>query len=112
MRSKPIVTLKINRTRWKRVQSFAGSGPDDRHYILKTSGDRTTIHFGDGTHDATPRSGSTIEASYKTGYGASGNNVTVTVRTTLQLTRALCVAIHKRAKTISFIGVADMVAGA
>jgi hypothetical protein len=104
MRSKPIIFVKVNRTLWRRVLSFAGSGPDDPHYVLKTSGDKSTIHFGDGAHGATPRSGSTIEASYRTDYGASGNNVTVTVRTTLQRTRALCVAIHNRTKTISFKG--------
>ena len=106
MRSKPIITVTVNKTRWKQVESFAESGPDDRHYVVKTSGDKTTIHFGDGIHGASTRPGSTVEARYRAGDGASGNSATVIFRTAPKPTRdgALWVLIRNRPKGISFSG--------
>ena len=77
MRSKLTITVTVNTARWKQVESFVDSGPDDRHYVVKTMGDKTTIRFGDGIRGAAPRPGSTIEAGYRTGYGASGNSATI-----------------------------------
>jgi len=104
LHSTPTITVTIGKARWKQVQSFAKSGPEDRHYLAETIGGKTTIRFGDGTRGAVPRSGSTIEAGYKTGHGASGNNVSITVRTTFGKTRdhAVRIAIRNRGKAISF----------
>src|SRR6516225_7002144 len=104
MRRKPTITVTVNKARWKQVESFADSGPDDRHYVVNTTGDKTTIHFGDGIHGAAPRPGSTIEAGYRTGYGASGTNATIIFRSARKPTRdvALWVAIRNRTKAISF----------
>ena len=103
MYSKPAISVTINRARWKQVRSFADSAPDDRHYVVKTTGDKMTIRFGDGTHGAVPRSGSTIEAGYKTGHGASGN-VAISVRTTFGKARdyEVRIAIRNRGKAVSF----------
>ena len=106
MRSKPTITLTVGKARWKRVHSFAGSGPDDRHYVVRTIRDKMTIALGDGTHGAVPRAGATIEAGYRSGSGAPGNTVAVTVRATCGKTRdrAVRIAIRKRCKAISFSG--------
>jgi predicted phage baseplate assembly protein len=66
---------------WTAVQHFAGSGPDDRHYIL--DGVSGTIHFGpviresDGgtrQYGAVPEYGATIRLRrYATGGGRVGN---------------------------------------
>jgi len=106
MRSKPTITVTVGRARWKRVHSFADSGPDDRHYVVETTGEKMTIEFGDGAHGAVPRSGATIEAGYRRGSGAPGNTVAVTVRATFGKTRdrAVRIAIRKRCKAISFSG--------
>src|SRR5215472_1842972 len=51
VRSMPAnVTIEVNGRRWQRVMSLAKSRPDDRHYVLKTTGDRATVIFGDGEH--------------------------------------------------------------
>ena len=109
MRSRPTISVTVNRVRWKRVQSFVESGPDDRHYVVKTTGDKTTIHFGDGIHGAVPRPGSTLEAGYRTGHGASGNNVTITFRTASKPTsdESVWVTIRNRTKAIAHLPGAD-----
>ncbi len=66
---------------WQPVHSFAGSGPDDRHYIL--DGEAGIIHFGpaireaDGgvrQYGAVPPYGSTVRLrAYATGGGRVGN---------------------------------------
>jgi hypothetical protein len=109
MRSRPTITVTINKARWKQVQSFVESGPDDRHYVVKTAGDKTTIHFGDGIRGAAPRPGSTIEAGYRTGHGASGNNVAIIFRTASKPTpdEPLWVAIRNRTQAVSHPPVED-----
>lgn len=67
--------------KWSPVQHFAGSGPDDRHYIL--DGESGIVHFGpairepDGgvrQYGAIPAYGTTIRLrSYATGGGRIGN---------------------------------------
>jgi predicted phage baseplate assembly protein len=66
---------------WTPVQHFAGSGPDDRHYIL--DGASGTVHFGpaireaDGglrQYGAVPPYGATVRLRrYATGGGRTGN---------------------------------------
>jgi hypothetical protein len=55
---------------WTEVPSLAASGPDDRHFTL----DRETgeIRFGDGEHGRRPATGSTVEATYRSGTGRAG----------------------------------------
>lgn len=56
--------------RWTEVTSLAASSPDDRHFTL----DRETgeIRFGDGEHGRRPATGSTVEATYRSGTGRAG----------------------------------------
>ena len=61
------VTIEVNGRRWQRVTSLTTSGPDDRHYVLKTTGGIATVIFGDGEHGAAPPTGSTVQATYRQG---------------------------------------------
>ena len=66
------VTIEVNGRRWQRVTSLTTSGPDDRHYVLKTTGGIATVIFGDGEHGAAPPTGSTVQATYRQGSGKAG----------------------------------------
>lgn len=59
--------------RWKQVESFVASGPEDRHYRLdKNEG---ILSFSDGIRGRIPDSGpeATIYVTYRCGGGAQGN---------------------------------------
>ncbi len=109
MPSNPTVTVTIDKVRWIRVQSFSDSGPDDRHYVVKTIGDKTTIYFGDGIHGAVPTPGSTIEAGYRTVKGLSGNNVSIIFPAVSKPfpDESLWIAIRNRTKTASRRAIKD-----
>jgi hypothetical protein len=75
--SEPPVAVSVDGERWALVKAFDRSGPEDRHFVLdRESG---TIKFGDGRHGRRPPAGSRIEATYRTGSGAEGNLVSVSV---------------------------------
>jgi hypothetical protein len=98
----PRVTIKVNGRGWQRV-SFAKSGPASRHYVTETTGGKTTISFGDGEHGATPPTGSSVEAIYRTGSGKGGNvSLTYRVSGSPTLHQTLWVAIRNRTQAISF----------
>jgi hypothetical protein len=108
MKLKSAVSVTVNHRRWRQVPTLANSGPRDRHYVIKTVGEKTTVQFGDGIHGAVPLVGSTVQATYRTGTGkgssANPSVVTVTYRTAAKPTRdqQLWVAIRNRTN-ISFL---------
>lgn len=59
--------------RWKRVESLAESGPDDRHYTADHAGG--SLLFGDGVHGKLPSLDSTdlVRVHFKTTQGARGH---------------------------------------
>jgi hypothetical protein len=97
------VVVKVNGRAWKVVHAFAKSGPTDTHYIVKTSGAKVTISFGDGVHGAKLPSGSNVEATFRTGAGKAGK-VTVSYRVSTHPTQDqdLWIAIRNRTHAISF----------
>ena len=101
MRTK--ISIKVNGRPWTEVKRFANSGPTDRHFITKTTGDKTTVIFGDGESGARLPTGSILEATYQTGSGNTGE-VRLAYRTRIKATldQALWVAIRNRTHAISF----------
>jgi cytochrome b involved in lipid metabolism len=97
----PRVVLKVNGRPWKVVRAFAKSGPADRHYVVKTSGTKTTIIFGDGVHGAKLPSGSNVEATFSTD---SPRKVILSYRTASDRTpdEILWIVIRNRTHAISF----------
>jgi Baseplate J-like protein len=71
----PALEVRVDGVRWDRVQDFAESGPDDRHYRSATDENGvTSVVFGDGRNGAVPPSGtSNVTASYRVGLGTAGN---------------------------------------
>ena len=68
------VNIKIDGKAWTPVDSFKGSKPEDRHYVVKTEpGGETIVLFGDGKNGARPAPGSEIRASYRVSAGERGN---------------------------------------
>jgi len=68
------VNIKIDGKAWTPVDSFKGSKPEDRHYVVKTKpGGETVVVFGDGENGARPVPGSEIRASYRESAGPRGN---------------------------------------
>jgi hypothetical protein len=58
--------------RWKRVESFYGSGPRSRHYTIDYTSGRIT--FGEGRRGMIPPEGqNNLIADYRVGGGAAGN---------------------------------------
>lgn len=58
--------------RWRGVDHFLHSGPNDRHYVIE--GSRGRLRFGDGTRGKIPPAGSAIAARrYQVGGGSLGN---------------------------------------
>lgn len=70
----PELEVRVDDVLWERVQDFAVSGPDDRHYRSVTDEARvTTVVFGDGRSGAVPPSGKkNIAARYRVGLGRAG----------------------------------------
>ena len=97
------VTIEVNGRRWQRVTSLAKSGPDDRHYVLKTTGDIATVIFGDGDHGAAPPTGSTVQATYRHASGKAGEvKLNYRASTSRTLDAALWVVIRNGTKAITF----------
>jgi hypothetical protein len=71
----PELEVRVDDVLWQRVQDFAGSLPDDRHYRSVTDAELvTSIVFGDGRNGAVPPSGSkNITAVYRVGLGRAGD---------------------------------------
>jgi len=71
----PELEVRVDDVLWERVQDFAGSGPDDRHYRSATDEELvTSIVFGDGRNGAVPPSGKkNIAAVYRIGLGRAGD---------------------------------------
>jgi hypothetical protein len=97
----PRVVLKVNGRPWKGVRAFAKSGPTDPHYVIKTSGTKTTIIFGDGVHGAKLPSGSNIEATFRTG-SARETSLSYRVASDRTPDEILWIAIRNRTHAISF----------
>lgn len=58
--------------RWRAVQDFRGSGPDDRHYRLDAAAG--AVLFGDGVRGrAVPQGRANVRMSYEAGGGAAGD---------------------------------------
>jgi hypothetical protein len=97
------VSIKIDGRRWVEVKSLAKSGPTDRHFVAKTTGGQTTVTFGDGEAGAKLPTGSTLEATYRTGLGNT-DEVRLSYRVKIKptLDQALWVAIRNRTHAISF----------
>ena len=97
------VSISIDGRRWQRVSSFARSGPEDEHFVLVESEDRTEVRFGDGVHGRKPPSGASLTATYQNGSGASGNDV-LSLRTAVPMTtdEAMWLAIRNTSLGLAF----------
>ena len=71
----PELEVRVDDVLWTRVQDFAPSAPDDRHYRAITDAERVTaVVFGDGRNGAVPPSGrKNVTAVYRVGLGLAGN---------------------------------------
>lgn len=71
----PELEVRVDDVLWERVQDFAESGPDDRHYRSVTDEVLvTSVVFGDGRNGAVPPSGKkNITAVYRVGLGVAGD---------------------------------------
>lgn len=66
--------LTVNDVTWQLVDTFAYSGPNDRHFKIELNENRIPcIVFGDGVNGKIPNSGSILKGSYYITYGANGN---------------------------------------
>jgi predicted phage baseplate assembly protein len=65
-------TVTVGGTEWAAVPDFAGSGPDDRHYVLDRADG--AVRFGDGVQGRVPAADQAVVAtSYVHGGGTDGN---------------------------------------
>ena len=65
-------TIEVGGSEWKAVSDFAGSGPDDRHYVLDRAAG--AVRFGDGVQGTVPAADQAVVAtSYVHGGGPDGN---------------------------------------
>jgi hypothetical protein len=71
----PDLEVRVNDIRWQRVDDFASSGPDDRHYRFELDETQTaTVVFGDGRNGAIPPAGKkNVTADYRVGLGTPGD---------------------------------------
>jgi hypothetical protein len=98
---KPRVVLKVNGRTWQAVKNFAKSGPTDPNYVVKTSGSKTTVIFGDGVHGAKPPSGSNVEVTFRIG-SARKASLSYRIASHPTLDQALWIAIRNRTHAVSF----------
>ncbi len=71
----PAVEVWIDDERWRAVDTLAGSGPLDQHYMIEIDDrERAFVVFGDGAHGVPPPSGrNNITARYRVGQGDAAN---------------------------------------
>ncbi|MEM7155283.1 MAG: hypothetical protein AAF799_20715 [Myxococcota bacterium] len=71
---KTTLSIDVSGQQWKQVQSFAHSGPDDRHYVVHHQADGSArVTFGDGDHGARlPTGRENVTARYTRGGGPQG----------------------------------------
>ena len=71
----PELEVRVDDVLWTRVQDFASSAPDDRHYRAIADAEQVTaVVFGDGRNGAVPPSGrKNVSAVYRVGLGLAGN---------------------------------------
>lgn len=68
------MVLTIGKDTWQLVDTFAYSGPRDKHFKVELNENRVPcIVFGDGVNGAIPRSGNMVSGSYYITYGVNGN---------------------------------------
>jgi hypothetical protein len=67
--------VRVNEVRWAETSRFAGLGPTDRRFAVRTDDeDHTTVVFGNGRNGARPPTGvENITARYRSGIGRPGN---------------------------------------
>lgn len=87
----PALEVLVGGERWTRVDTLAGSGPQDRHVVVEIDErERASLVFGDGVNGAAPPSGrNNIVARYRCGHSASAN--------------VSALAINKMPQTAAFI---------
>jgi hypothetical protein len=67
-------TILINAVSWSRVNTFAFSGPLDKHFIVEVDQNQQAwVVFGDDTNGDIPPSGQSVLATYFTCEGVAGN---------------------------------------
>lgn len=89
------MNLTLSGVTWQLVETFAYSGPNDKHFKVELNENRVPcIIFGDGINGALPNVGSRIVASYYVTYGINGN-IDVNNITTLpsSITKAISDAV-------------------
>jgi hypothetical protein len=60
------LTVEVDGQRWRPVSDLAGSGTDDRHYVVRRRADgASVIEFGDGVHGQRPPADSSIGVRYR-----------------------------------------------
>lgn len=71
----PAVEVWVDDTRWRIVESLAGSGALDRHCMIEIDDrERAFVVFGDGNHGAPLPSGrNNVKARYRVGHGEAAN---------------------------------------
>lgn len=68
------MVLTIGGNTWQLVETFAYSGPTDKHFKIELNESRVPcIIFGDGVNGAIPSSGASVVGSYYVTYGVNGN---------------------------------------
>lgn len=78
------VSVTVNNEMWTEVASLATSASDEYAYQVKTfASGVTTVLFGDGSFGSLIPTDATIEVSYRTGGGSSGNIETNTIKTSV-----------------------------
>lgn len=66
--------IEINSVSWELVETFAFSGPLDKHYVVEVNEDKqASIVFGDGVNGEIPPNGQAVLATYYDCVGANGN---------------------------------------
>lgn len=75
-------TLRVNNELWTLVETFAYSGPNDKHYtVLLTDDQKPYIKFGDGSYGMKPPTNAPVVISYYVTQGISGNTAENTIQT-------------------------------
>lgn len=84
-------TVTVGGTAWREVPSFAGSGPDDRDYVLDRAAG--TVRFGDGVQGTVPDPGQSVVATDPVFGGGTDGNVPVSTEWTFDCERLAGAAV-------------------